>query len=539
MRLPLLLFLRGSALLRKSSRKAATPTHLLTATSSNASSSLAAPAVPCAVLLVGEGDFSYAADACRRRAEGGGSSVVGTAPSILATTLDSEAELKERFPSSASMVRIVEESGSGIVEYLVDATNLAASPAVAAAAPFDVIRWNFPHVPGKSNNKLNRELLRDFLRSAAPLLRRSNTGNGTGSNGHRAGRVGVVRVALAEGQGGTGSHGERATGERGAVASAVRDETHWTRSWMASVAAAEAGSAGAEGGLALARVRPFHELRFDDGDEMDKDGDDDDEMDDDDDEDYYYIPQGARGRSKRFDPRARPMVHEFRFLGDSSGGAGGSSAESSASEVIGNDPHLEGGRAVSLQHCYATELHAYVPVDWDPALDDAPLEAAIRAELRRRANISNDHYQQQQHQQQQEQEQEQEEQEEEQQPRRPFAGGWDDRALEEFAAVHDYCYPCGRRRARAWRVVLRAAPLSRADAHALWEAIRTAAAEHNTTASASAASSSFGGDPLLELRNKSSCTVSKPLPCWAFRRGDEMHDEEGTHKPKTVPNNGN
>ena len=97
MRLPLLLFLRGSALLRKSSRKAATPTHLLTATSSNASSSLAAPAVPCAVLLVGEGDFSYAADACRRRAEGGGSSVVGTAPSILATTLDSEAELKERY----------------------------------------------------------------------------------------------------------------------------------------------------------------------------------------------------------------------------------------------------------------------------------------------------------------------------------------------------------------------------------------------------------------------------------------------------------
>ena len=80
-----------------------------------------------------------------------------------------------------------------------------------------------------------------------------------------------------------------------------------------------------------------------------------------------------------------------------------------------------------------------MPVDWDPALDDAPLEAAIRAELRRRANISNDHHQQQQHQQQQEQEQEQEEQEEEQQPRRPFAGGWDARALEEFAAVHDYC----------------------------------------------------------------------------------------------------
>ena len=69
MRLPLLLFLRGSALLRKSSRKAATPTHLLTATSLNASSSLAAPAVPCAVLLVGEGDFSYAADACRRAAQ--------------------------------------------------------------------------------------------------------------------------------------------------------------------------------------------------------------------------------------------------------------------------------------------------------------------------------------------------------------------------------------------------------------------------------------------------------------------------------------
>ena len=115
------------------------------------------------VLLVGEGDFSYAADLCEANPKG---------LRLLATTLDSPEDLMTSlFPASAASIAAVERANGARVEYEVDATRLGCSTEVASRSPFDVVRFNFPHVRGKSNTRGNRELLTKFLASAAPLLK--------------------------------------------------------------------------------------------------------------------------------------------------------------------------------------------------------------------------------------------------------------------------------------------------------------------------------------------------------------------------------
>ena len=414
-------------------------------------SSISSPVDERRILLVGEGDFSYAADACTRIHK------QGDRTRILATTLDGPEDLAVRFPSSSEMIRRIHEAG-GLVTYCVDATDLSTSTTVAESAPFDVIRFNFPHIPGKSNNKLNRDLLRNFLASAGPLVRKDF---GMSAGGKSKIRGGCVRIVLAEGQGGTGSHGERGTGQ---TDMGIRDANHWTRSWMASVAAAEAGS-----GLVLSAVKPFHTCHFDDGMNLEKKSSNS----------IYYVPQGARGTSRRFNPRKLPMMHEFT-------------------------PWKKGHRGtvdksiLALQHCFVTELHCYVPTDWDPQLDDATLECALRAEINRQAQLLERSFQ----------------DTLVSSPSGPFYHM--DRAMEQFANVHDYVYPCGQLRIRAWRVVFRDANLSRKGAAYLWDIIRHGAAGYMRPRAYACRSDELDKLP-IKLRNKSSCTVSKAQPSWVYR----------------------
>lgn len=87
----------------------------------------------------------------------------------------------------------------------VDATDLKGSN--LKGEEFDRVLWNFPHWPGKTNIRRNRELMEGFFRSVSDFVSPD----------------GEVRVALVDGQGGMGSQSPR----------------EWKASWKVGVYAAE------------------------------------------------------------------------------------------------------------------------------------------------------------------------------------------------------------------------------------------------------------------------------------------------------------
>jgi 25S rRNA (uracil2634-N3)-methyltransferase len=118
------------------------------------------------ILLVGEGDFSFAASVVEHHG----------CYRIVATCLDTQDQLFQKYdPQAKDHVRFLEEECQTVL-YNVDATKLAKTKAVTSKEPqYDVVVFNFPHVGGKSKDvnrqvRFNQEMLVGFFKAAIPIL---------------------------------------------------------------------------------------------------------------------------------------------------------------------------------------------------------------------------------------------------------------------------------------------------------------------------------------------------------------------------------
>ncbi|XP_076214618.1 ferredoxin-fold anticodon-binding domain-containing protein 1 isoform X1 [Aptenodytes patagonicus] len=148
------------------------------------------------VLLLGEGNFSFAASLCR---------AAGT--HVVATCYESEEEVSGR-GRAAESIRRLRERGAEVV-FSVDCTKLK-DYFLPEKREFDCIYFNFPHCGRKAGVVKNRELLARFFHSSAEVLTEE----------------GEVHVALCNGQGGT---------------PADQPRREWHNSWQIVAVAAGAG----------------------------------------------------------------------------------------------------------------------------------------------------------------------------------------------------------------------------------------------------------------------------------------------------------
>ncbi|XP_059663761.1 uncharacterized protein At4g26485-like [Cornus florida] len=119
------------------------------------------------ILLVGEGDFSFSL--CLARA-------FASAHNMVATSLDTHQDLATKYSNGTENVRLLEEMGC-IVLSGVDAKQMSQHHFLKTQR-FDRIVYNFPHVGfifPEGNGcqiKLNKQLVKGFLRNAKILLRK-------------------------------------------------------------------------------------------------------------------------------------------------------------------------------------------------------------------------------------------------------------------------------------------------------------------------------------------------------------------------------
>ncbi|NXV77172.1 FDXA1 protein, partial [Atlantisia rogersi] len=157
------------------------------------------------VLLLGEGNFSFAASLC---------GAAGTC--VVATCYESEEEVSRR-GRAAESIRLLRERGAEVM-FSVDCSKLK-DHFSSGEQEFDCIYFNFPHCGRKAGVVKNRELLACFFHSSAEVLTEE----------------GEVHVALCSGQGGT---------------PADQPQREWHNSWQIVAVAAGAG-------FILSDVHPF------------------------------------------------------------------------------------------------------------------------------------------------------------------------------------------------------------------------------------------------------------------------------------------
>ncbi|XVF76967.1 hypothetical protein PTKIN_Ptkin14bG0002500 [Pterospermum kingtungense] len=142
------------------------------------------------ILLVGEGDFSFAA--CLGRA-------FGSAANMVATSLDSRWMLLRSYTGAAANLKALEDLGCTIV-HEVDA-NTMSQHALLKSNLFDRIVFNFPHAGFFDSEhstyqiELHKNVVRGFLRNAYDMLKENGEVHITHKTAHPFSKWNIVKLA--------------------------------------------------------------------------------------------------------------------------------------------------------------------------------------------------------------------------------------------------------------------------------------------------------------------------------------------------------